>query len=171
MVDVAGRRVRDRDGAWYAVNPLVVAESGLYYERPIVSDDPIENAKRLFEHQQRWILPGPGWVLNRFRFLPQVARPIDWYIEPEIVSVSDSLWTVRDGYLDVSVSEGVRYEVDDADELGQAILAGDIPLDEAAQALDALARLLRALERLEFSGRALLREFAPGLPGPEGIDG
>jgi predicted RNA-binding protein associated with RNAse of E/G family len=154
--------VFDRDGVWHDVQHLTKSETGLFYERPLYP-----RADQVLEHHQRWILPAHGWVINRHRFLPHAARPVDWYIEPEIITIDAGAWRIEDAYLDVFVFEGVRYEVDDADEFGEALALGDITLSESVQALEALARLLRALERHGFSGASLLREYAPGLPGPD----
>ena len=161
-VDVAGQRVLDRDGMWHDVQHLTESPSGLFYERPLYP-----RPDQVLEHHQRWILPSHGWVINRHRFLPHAERPVDWYIEPEIIKAEGGVWRIQDAYLDVFVFEGSRYELDDADEFGEALALGDITLDEGVQALEALARLLRALECHEFSGAALLREYAPGLPGPD----
>jgi hypothetical protein len=57
--------------------------------------------------------------------------------------------------------------VDDADELAECVEQGLISPRAAAGALRSLHALCRALERLHFSGAALLAEFAPGLPNAE----
>ncbi len=166
-IDVEAHTVRDRDGHTYPVDGLRIADSGVYYERPIGGREPSERTPgQLFYHQQRWILPAQGWVLNRFAFFPDFPRPVDWYIETEIITVDGPLWRIADGYLDVEVLDGVRYEVDDAHELAEGMLRGDISLTDAAVALTSLHELCQALERLDFSGAALLTEYAPGLPPP-----
>jgi len=166
-IDLAQRLVRDRDGCSYSVDGLVSTGGGLYYERPIGSRAPDERAAgQLFYFQQRWVLPAEGWVVNRFAFFADVPRPIDWYIETEIIDVSGSLWHVHDGYLDVDVFDGIRYEVEDAGELADGLLEGAISAGDAASALASLDRLCLALGRLNFSGAALLAEYAPELPAP-----
>jgi predicted RNA-binding protein associated with RNAse of E/G family len=156
-VDTAARRVRDRDGCWYPAENLVVSEAGLYYYRDFPDGE-------LFSRNEKWLLPGPGWVINRLSFLPHVPDPLDWYIEPDSVQVDGSIWRVRDAFLDLEVYEGVRYELLDADELADGLAAGEITLAEALVALQALDKLCGALRRHGFSGRALLVEFASGLP-------
>ena len=166
-IDVETQRVRDRDGNSYAAENLVVAHGALYYERHIGSRDPAQRQLgQQFYHQQRWVLPAHGWVFNRFAFFADFPRPVDWYIETELITVGGPLWRIADGYLDVEVFEGVRYEVDDAHELAEGMLCGDISLDDAAAALTSLHELCQALERLDFSGAALLAKYAPGLPPP-----
>jgi predicted RNA-binding protein associated with RNAse of E/G family len=161
-IDPITERVLDRDGRWHDVQHLTKSPSGLFYERPL---EP--HPGRILLHHQRWVLPEHGWVINRHRFAPHAERPVDFYIEPDIITVDSSGWRIQDAYLDVFVLEGNRYEIDDADEFGEALAAGDITVAEAALALDAFSRLLRALERHGFSGRRLLAEYAPDLPAPD----
>lgn len=156
-VDAATRRVCDRDGCWYPAENLVVSEAGLYYYRDFPDGT-------LFVRNEKWLLPGPGWVVNRLAFLPQVPAPLDWYIEPDPVVVDGSIWRVRDAFLDLEVYEGVRYELRDADELADGLAADEISLAEALGALHSLNALCLALRRHRFSGKALLDEFALGLP-------
>lgn len=167
-IDTKTRRVRDRDGLWYPLDRMVVADGGLFYSRPIGSS--AEQARvpgQLFHYHQRWVLPDQGWVVNRMSYFPDVPDPMDWYIEPEIIKVGGDVWRIRDSYLDVEVYDGLRYHVDDADELAHGLRDGDISVAEAATALEALHRLCVSLKRLDFSGRALLAAYAPGLPAPD----
>jgi predicted RNA-binding protein associated with RNAse of E/G family len=151
------RRLRDRNGLWYALDRLSVGRSGLYHARATPEVE-------LFTYHERWLLPGPGWAISRFVWRPNRPGRIDWYIEPEIIEVDGSVWRVRDGYLDLAVHEGLRYQLEDADELAEAIAAGEIPLTEALAALTSLQRLCTALRGNGCSGQALLAEFAPELP-------
>jgi predicted RNA-binding protein associated with RNAse of E/G family len=167
-IDIKAQRIRDRDGAWYPVDGLTVTPNGLFYARMVGVKDPIKRAPgQLFFHQQRWILPKQGWVLNRFDFFADVPEPSDWYIEPELVTVSDDLWSVRDGYIDVEVWDGLRYHIDDADELAEGLTSGEITIDDAVAVLHALDRLVDALKSCGISGQTLLAEYAPDLPKPD----
>jgi len=157
VVDVAQRLVRDRRGRWHPLQRLMVGESGLYLGLPRVED-------AHFTYRELWLLPEQGWSVSRFQYQPHVQPQVDWYIETDPIAIDGSLWHVRDGYLDLMVYEGVRYELLDADELAEGILAGHINQAEAVEALCSLDRLCRALHRLGFSGRALLDELAPDLP-------
>lgn len=156
-IDTNARNMRERDGRWYPLERLLVAESGLYWARPIADS-------MHFSYVERWLLPGPGWAISRPTFHSHLTGMFDWYVETELIEVDRSTWRVRDGYLDLCVFEGVRYELEDADELADAIAADEIPLAEALMALRALQQLCAALRRNGFSGRALLEEFAPDLP-------
>jgi predicted RNA-binding protein associated with RNAse of E/G family len=142
---------------WYPLDRLVVADVALYYARPIAGSEH-------FHYHERWLLPEQAWSVSRFTFHDHFKDRVDWYIEMDFIELEGGLWRVRDGYLDVAVWEGSRYEVWDADELAEGMLAGEISVEEAAVALDSLNRLGLALKRNGHSGAALLAEFAPGLP-------
>jgi predicted RNA-binding protein associated with RNAse of E/G family len=134
---------------------LSSSEHGVYYARPIDYE--------LFWYQERWVLPDPGWVINRFAF--HAARDQwEWYIEPEVISRDGDMLRLQDGYLDIVVREGARYHVLDADELAHGIAEEHIPLDEAVSVMEAFNRLCEALRAHDCSVHALLRECAPTLP-------
>ncbi|HLZ71936.1 MAG TPA: hypothetical protein VKV26_18690 [Dehalococcoidia bacterium] len=156
-VNAATRRVRDRDGCWYRAENVVVSEAGLYYYRDFPGGT-------LFSRNEKWLLPGPGWVVNRFNFLPHVPDPLDWYIEPDAVLVDGAVWRVRDAFFDLEVYEGRHYRLRDADEFADGLAAQEMTLTEALVALRSLQRLCEALRRHDFSGKALLEEFAVDLP-------
>lgn len=156
-IDIHAARVRDRNGLSYPLDTLVVTADGLYYARAIEGNDS-------FWYQERWVLPRQTLVVNRFAFHAHRNDACDWYIETDLTAVSDEGWRVRDGYLDIYVHEGARYEVEDAGELADAIASGDIPLADAIDALHALDRLCEALRANTCSGHALLRSIAPSLP-------
>jgi len=179
-VNVATRRVCDRDGLWYPLDRLVVAGRTLYYARPIggsdmdvwrehgYSEEAVAAAlqQRIFDYHERWILVDQGWSISRLAFLPTAEHPIDWYIETEIIAVDGDRWHIGDGYLDVEVHEGSRYHVDDAEELAEGLAAGEISVSDAVSALTSLGRLCEALRSNGCSGAALLAKFASQLPTP-----
>ena len=161
LIDVAQRTHRDREGRVTPLDELVRGEQGLYFAGRF-PDNP------RFHAYQRWMLPAEGWVVGRFTVHPG-KRPMscDWYVDVDTVSVTGDCWHAADHFLDVLVYDGRRYQVHDADELADALEAGAITLAEALTALRSLDRLCRALRRLDFSGIALLREFAQDLPVPD----
>jgi predicted RNA-binding protein associated with RNAse of E/G family len=161
LVDTRARTHRDRQGRVHPVTDLVLAGETLY-----VAGELPGNPR--FCTFRRWLIPDQGWVVGRFAVHPG-QRPMaeDWYIDVDAVSVEGHLWRAEDRLLDVSVYEGRRYTVDDADELADCIERGLTSPADAIAALRSLHALCRALERLSFSGAALLAEYAPGLPVPE----
>ncbi len=95
------------------------------------------------------------------------AQPFgfDWYIDIDHVAIDDDCWRIEDRFLDVIVYEGRSYQLLDADELAEGIEAEEITVAESVAALRSVHLLVTALRQLEFSGAALLSDFAPGLPG------
>jgi len=159
VVDTRARTVRDRNGVTYPLDALAVSAHGLYHARPLDQNEH-------FYYHERWVLPGPGWLINRFAFHDHRTDKIDWYIETDLIEIDGDRWIVQDGYLDILIDEGVRYQVEDADELAEGMAAGEISIDHAMAALHAFDRLCRALRDNGCSGFALLAEYAPGLPAP-----
>jgi predicted RNA-binding protein associated with RNAse of E/G family len=159
MVDVRAGTHRDRQGRVTPLDALVLRDGGLY-----VAGRLRENPR--FRAFQRWLLPAEGWVVGVFA-AHAGQRPMaeEWYIDVDEIVIAGDVWHARDRLLDVSVYEGRRYSVDDADELAECIEEGAITPQAVTEALRSLQRLCRALERLDFSGAALLTEYAPGLPG------
>ena len=161
-IDATSYQVRDRDGVTYAVDRMELADSGLYYARPLIGWD-------VADYHELWALPDQGWVVNKGHVLPGAAESHDWYLEPDLITIDGGIWSIRDAYLDVKVYDGVRYEVCDAGELADGLSDGAISVEDATAALRALGTLLAVLERNGCSGAALLSEFAPGLPVPREV--
>jgi predicted RNA-binding protein associated with RNAse of E/G family len=160
LVDVRARTHRDRQGRVAALDTLVLDGDTLYIAGPL-----IENPR--FRAFQRWLIPAHGWVVGRFDTQPgQRPMDCDWYIDIDAVTVDGNLWRAEDRLLDLKVFDHQRYEVDDADELADCIEQHQIAPADAIAALRSLNTLCRALKRLDFSGAALLTEYAPGLPIP-----
>jgi uncharacterized protein len=160
LVDVRARTHRDRQGRVSLLDDLVLAGDTLFIAGTLT-------ANPRFRSFQRWLIPAQHWVVGRFEAHPgQRQMAEDWYIDVDAISVDGHIWRAEDRLLDVGVYEGARYTVDDADELADCIERGLTSPADAVAALRSLHRLCRALERLDFSGAALLAEYAPGLPIP-----
>lgn len=157
LVDVATRHVRDRDGGSHPLDDLIISGDVLYYARPV-------NDSVHFSYYERWLVPTHGLVFSRPKFHPHIEAAFDWYIETDFTSIDGGCWQVRDGYLDLEVWEGSHYHLADAHELGEGLAAGEIPVSETVYVLEALGRLCEALKRTDCSVRAVLAEYAPGLP-------
>lgn len=159
VFDINARTVRGRDGITvYPLESLVVAGDALY-----AAYFPTEHPR--IERLEQWLLAGQGWNFNRFTVRPSQKPPVhDWYIDIDQTERTGNRWWQRDCLLDVSVHEGRFYVVEDADELADALEAGEISLQEANAALRALQQLCHALPLHGLSGAAVLSAFAPGLP-------
>jgi hypothetical protein len=153
VVDVTARTIRDRDGETHALDRLEIAGGVLYHARPL--------DYHAFDYHERWVFPHLGWTISRLRWL--VEPELDWYIEPDLISVAGNHWAIADGLLDVLLYERSHYLVDDADELADAVAGGHISLDDAATVLRNFQSLERQLRANAFSGHELLRLHAPAL--------
>ena len=156
VVDVEARTVRERDRVVYPLERLQISPAGIYHGRPVEGGP--------FRYKERWLLPAKGWCVNRFSDHVGRVPEWHWYIEPEIIEVSGDRWTIRDAFIDFYVFEGLRYELEDIDEFAQGIAEGELPPHEALAILHATNSLITSLRDNGFSGAALLRDFAPGLP-------
>ena len=159
FIDAAARRIRDRNGLWHPVDAMAVGEHGVYYARPI-------EGNRVSGTRSDGCYPPTRSCSTASPTTRIVTDDVDWYIETDMTEVGDNTWTVRDGYLDVYVRDGVRYDLEDTRELADAIAAGDIPLSDALEALHALDLVCESLRANNYSGHALLRTLAPSLPAP-----
>lgn len=158
MVDASAGTIRYRDGQILPADRIVNGGSALYF----AAEWPHH---RRFRYHESWLVPAEGWAVSRFTHRPDAEPfPFDWYIDIDHVGIEGHLWRVADRFLDVVVHEGHDYEVVDADELADGIDLGEIGVGEATAALRSLNALCRSLARLDFSVRALLAEYAPGLP-------
>lgn len=157
-VNIASQTVSARDGLFYPLDRMSMAEGALYFGRHGANNPGIA-------YQERWLLPEQGWVVIRWTMHPD-AEPFgyDWYVDIDRVDVHADRWTITDRYLDMIVREGQGYEVLDADELAEAVGLGVIALPDALNCLRSLDALSKALRRHDFSMLALLQEVAPGLP-------
>lgn len=155
-MDAGQRTVLDRDGLDHPLLRLAVADRTLYYARAV--DYPG------FSEHERWLIPDFGWSVSRFRWRDGWHEDFHWYIETELMEVAGPIWSLRDGFIDVLVWEGLRARIDDADELGDALVEGSISIADASDVLHSLDRLCDELHANGNSGAALLERYAPGLP-------
>lgn len=142
----------------FALDRVSVVQGRLFYARPI-------SASATISYQETWLIPDQNWAITRFTFHEHLrGAPFDWKMEPDSIQVDGAQWRVSDRYLDLVVYDGVRCTLEDADELADALSAGEITLAAGSQALRTLDSLCKALHRLGYAGQALLNEYAPGLP-------
>jgi predicted RNA-binding protein associated with RNAse of E/G family len=158
LVDVAARTHRDRQGRISPLDDLALGDGTLFIMGTLPNNP-------RFRGFQRWLLPAHGWVVGCFEPRPgQRPMDCDWYIDIDAISIDGDCWRAEDRLLDLKVFDHQRYEIDDADELADCLEQRQIAPADAIAALRSLNALCRALERLNFSGAALLTEYAPGLP-------
>jgi predicted RNA-binding protein associated with RNAse of E/G family len=155
VVDPGGTRLRERDGAWYTLDRVIVEGGALYYARPL----PFAT----LSYHERWLLPAENLSFSRFAFTDKAPYRIDWYVEPDLIEVREGLWHVKDGFIDLEVYEGSHYRLDDADELADGLRDDEISIEEAAAVLRSLDRVCDAFRDFGYSGAKVLAALAPGL--------
>lgn len=160
LIDLRERTLTLRDGETVVpLDRLEVSEPALYcaFQYP---------AHPRFRVLESWFIRAHGWVITRFHLHPGARMMnMDWYVDIDRIDIDEGRsWRSTDRYLDVAIHEGHSYEVWDADELADAVEQDAISLENALHALRDIDLLCRELRRLNFSGRALLAEFAPALP-------
>ncbi len=157
-IDIPERLVSARDGLRYPMDRFAMSDGALYFGRHGAGIPEIA-------YQERWVLPAQGWVAIRWTMRDGVAAlGYDWYVDIDTVDVQDAHWTITDRYLDMTVREGVSYQVLDADELAEAAATGVIGMPQVISSLQALDRLCKSLRARDFSMREVLRDLVPGLP-------
>lgn len=157
VVDTCNRTVGFQGGDSYPLDRLEIAGGRLFYARAIAGS-------ALVSLQETWLIPDRDWTFTRFTFHEHLrAAAFDWKLEPDHTEPGERFWRVSDGYLDLVIYEGSRYELEDADELADALATGAISLAEGLRALHATNTLCKALKDHGNSGLSLLREYAPEL--------
>ena len=142
----------DRDS--YPVDRYEQGESWLYLARPFV-DHPHIAA------MQAYLLPALGLQVNRWEHRP--GSPYVWcdfYVDVMSFEVGQALWTSRDLYLDVVVTEGESARILDTDEFLQAQAEGLLTAAETDAGLTAAHNLLNGLGKCGYSLRAWLKGAA-----------
>jgi predicted RNA-binding protein associated with RNAse of E/G family len=157
VVNVIERTVRYKDGQIYRLDDFELSDQGLYYRRPEV------NSAKVTSHEC-WLIPSLNMSLSRWDWRTGFDGHFEWYIEPDLVIVVGGEVRVLDGFIDVEVYEGVRYEVDDIDEFTEALGSGELPLSEGLEVLTSFHRISKELRQNGFVGAELLSRLAPGLP-------
>jgi len=157
VVNVLERTIRERNGITYPLERFAVGDCGVYYGRPM--DEP------KVTYHERWLIPGLNLSFSRWDWRSGFDGHLDWYIEPDLVFVRGDEVHVIDGYIDLEVYEGVRYEVDDIDEFTHALASGELPMAEGLEVLASFHRISTELRQNGFLGAELLARWAPGLPG------
>ena len=155
-VDLIKKQVVETDGKTYHLNKYVIDNGILYYCCQF------ENTNSWVKYKERWLFSSQGWVINRFT-LHAKDPPFwcDWFIDIDSIEVREDNWVVYNHFLDVGVHEGVGYEIEDADELADAVKYGTISNIQLVQTLRSLDDLCHLLQKFRFSIRTLLFEFSP----------
>jgi predicted RNA-binding protein associated with RNAse of E/G family len=113
---------------------------GLYMARPTPG-------RAQFHYLESWLLPTLGLRASIFHFNPGHERDQDHYLDVGRFIRGDTVWTAEDHYLDLVVRSGSGVDLEDVDELLDALRHGLLSADDgerairvAGAAIDGLAR-------------------------------
>lgn len=96
--------------------------------------------------REAYILPGQDIVISRFDPTGRSDRiPPRFYIDMAAIHPGPEVWTMRDLYLDVSISKEGIPRLLDADEYAEAVLEGHLTPDEQRRALLSAERVINGL--------------------------
>ena len=148
IVDTERRLHITSNGGVYPIDRLEYVGEALYIEREFRDHPHV----RYF---QAYLLPEHGWQVCRY--IPhQGAHWCDWYVDICRIEVAGARWIREDLYLDLGVHDGRGYDLLDAEELGEAVAAGELRVGDAGYALHALQRFCDRLKEFGYQVQPLL---------------
>lgn len=111
-----------------AVDVYRVEPWGLYMARPTPG-------RPQFHYLESWLLPTAGLRASIFHFNPGHERDQDFYLDVGRFTAGEHVWTSEDHYLDLVVRSGVGVELEDVDELLDAIRHHLLSTDDGERAI------------------------------------
>ncbi len=111
-----------------AVDVYRVEPWGLYMARPTPG-------RPQFHYLESWLLPTIGLRASIFHFNPGHEREQDFYLDVGRFTTGEQVWTSEDHYLDLVVRSGVGVELEDVDELLDAVRHHLLSTDDGERAI------------------------------------
>lgn len=111
-----------------AVDVYGVEPWGLYMARPTPG-------RPQFHYLESWLLPTIGLRASIFHFNPGHEREQDFYLDVGRFTTGEQVWTSEDHYLDLIVRSGVGVELEDVDELLDAVRHHLLSTDDGERAI------------------------------------
>ncbi|MGX9673011.1 DUF402 domain-containing protein [Mycobacterium sp. HM-7] len=136
--DLAARTNTDPKGIVRAVDVYRVEPWGLYMARPTPG-------RPQFHYLESWLLPTIGLRASIFHFNPGHERDQDFYLDVGRFTTGERSWTSEDHYLDLVVRSGKSVELEDVDELLDAVRHHLLSTDDGKRAI---TRATAAIEGL-----------------------
>ena len=96
-------------------------------------------------HVETHLLPTLDLMVSHFTQRPDTPYPSRFYCDMASVQTGPEVWTMRDLYLDVSISKEGIPRLLDADEYAEAVLEGHLTPDEQRRALASAERVVNGL--------------------------
>ncbi|MGB8405938.1 MAG: DUF402 domain-containing protein [Mycobacterium sp.] len=141
--DLAARTNTDPKGIVRAVDVYRVEPWGLYMARPTPG-------RAQFHYLESWLLPSIGLRANVFHFNAGYEKDQDHYLDVGRFTADDKRWTADDHYLDLVVRTGVGVELEDVDELLDAVRHGLLSTDDAERAIAVTTTAIDGLVRHDY---------------------
>jgi uncharacterized protein len=133
-----------------AVDEYTVKPWGLYMARPTPG-------RAQFHYLESWLLPSLGLRASVFHFNPGYELDQDYYLDVGRFTADATVWHSEDHYLDIAVRTDVGIDLEDVDELLEAVHQGLLAPDAGETALRSA---LDAMQGLSLHGYDLDRWLA-----------
>lgn len=113
---------------------------GLYMARPTPG-------RPQFHYLESWLLPSIGLRASIFHFNPGHERDQDFYLDVGRFTAGAEVWTSEDHYLDLVVRTGKSVELEDVDELLDAVRHHLLTTDDGESAIATATEAIEGLAR------------------------
>lgn len=124
---------------------------GLYIARPAPG-------RAQFHYLESWLLPSLGLRATVFHFNPGHEQDYDYYLDVGEYTAGPKVWRSEDHYLDLQVRNGVGVELEDVDELLDAVRHGLLTPETAEQAVSRAVGAVDGLSRHHYDLQNWLAE-------------
>jgi uncharacterized protein len=149
--DLVARTNTDPKGIVRAVEVYTVQPWGLYMARPTPG-------RTQFHYLESWLLPSLGLRANVFHFNPGYERDQDYYLDVGAFTPGENAWHSEDHYLDLVVRTGIGVDLEDLDELLDAIRLGLLPAEVGEHAVQHAVGAVEGLSRHRYDVNGWLAE-------------
>ncbi|MDX1880116.1 DUF402 domain-containing protein [Mycolicibacterium sp. 141076] len=136
--DLAARTNTDPKGIVRAVDVYRVEPWGLYMARPTPG-------RPQFHYLESWLLPSIGLRASVFHFNSGHERDQDFYLDVGRFTAGEQAWTSEDHYLDLVVRSGKSVELEDVDELLDAVRHHLLSTDDGERAITTATAAIEGL--------------------------
>lgn len=100
-----------------------------------------------FHYMESWLIPTLNLRVTKFHFHEDVAPDQDLYVDIARITVDGDIWYTEDLYVDFVTYSRSSIDTLDLDELGAALKAGYISVEDADLALRVSQELLTGVRR------------------------
>lgn len=116
---------------------------GLYMARPTPG-------RTQFHYLESWLLPTLGLRASVFHFNAGYEKDQDHYLDVGRFIAGDTVWTAEDHYIDLVVRNDRGVDMEDLDELFEAVQGGLLSTADAQRAVEITASTIDGLARHDY---------------------